>query len=90
MEERNSEGTKTWTVIALGAVASLAALGANLTDSGILSEWPLAVLIVGIFIAVAKAVGDYTASRPAKHLAMNQATALAAKTAAGGSSPPNP
>ena len=70
MEERNSEGKGTfWAVLGVVA-AGVAVVGAELLGAGLLEQWPVAVTVVGFVVSVAKMVGDYTKSRPAKHQAL--------------------
>ena len=72
--ERNSEGKATWGVV-IGIVATvLTAVGSELLGSGLLSQWPTAVTVVGAILAVAKVVSDYTRSRPEKHRSMASKT----------------
>ena len=77
MTERNSEGKATWIVIGLAVLAGLTTIGAELMGAGLLTQWPLAVTIVGVLLSISKVVGDYTRSRPAKHHAMADAVRAA-------------
>lgn len=70
MEERNSEGKMTWVSVATAILGVVGAAADQLLGSGLLSQWPVAVTIVGGILAVAVSVGAYTRSRPAKHAAL--------------------
>jgi len=86
MVERNSEGKQTWMVVGLAILAGLAAIGDQLLDAGLLSQWPTVVVIVTALVSAAVAVGAYTRSRPAKHLAMAEAARVEAAKGAGAAS----
>ncbi len=73
MAERNSEkqltvvGGVTMVVVALGAVC------ASLLSSGLQDHWPAFATVAAVVMGLAKAVGDYSKSRPEKHKALNEA-----------------
>ena len=74
-EERNSEGKATWIVVGMAILAGLVVVGDKLLGSGVFDEWPTVAALVGSLGTIAKVVGDYTKSRPAKHHAMAVAKA---------------
>lgn len=70
MEERNSEGKRTfWAVVGI-VVAGLIVVADKLLGSGILSDYPTAITLVGFALGVAKLFGDYSLSRPGKTMAL--------------------
>lgn len=69
-KERNSEGKMTWIMVVAAVIVALGAAGGALLTSGILDPWPWAATAIGALVSIAKVVGDYTKSRPAKHAAL--------------------
>ena len=80
-KERNSEGKASALFIASAIVTGLAVIGDKLLGGGVFSDWPTVTTIVGLFLAGAKLLGDYSLSRPGKHAQLNEAARIAlAKT----------
>ena len=76
MEERNSERKLTvWMGVGIGIAAVVAGLE-QLLGLGILEPNGTAAVIIGMALSLAKMVGDYSASRPAKTMALVEKSKL--------------
>lgn len=70
MEERNSEKGLTVKMVVGIVIAALVVIGERVLGLGILEPSGTAASIIGLALAAAKAVGDYSTSRPGKTLAL--------------------
>lgn len=80
--ERNSEGKKTWVVVALGVAEIVFAALDQILSWGVIPQDHVAATIITGVLAVAGSVGIYTAGRSKKKAAEAGAEAVAKSLAA--------
>jgi hypothetical protein len=78
MEERNSEKKLTVAMVTGVVIAALVVIGERILGLGILDSNGTAASIIGLALAAAKAIGDYSSSRPAKTIALVEKAKAAA------------